>query len=237
MIISHISGIDSFIANIMANEKYGDTHPVYYDYGQPFIHKEYDVLKKIMDIEKREIKYCDSIPFLPNPDLPGRDAVMCIASAIHFKPDMIIVGTSPDDNYGDTQPEYFFYLNRVIRLMTGMEIEVVRPLFDLNMTKKDALKWAIDHGVSKPVFESLPSCTENSDGACLKCNKCCFNWASFTVNGLNYGDVFKHEEALEKILEGIQFNNSLFIDAYNKYTKQELDDIGAIMDIEKRLGR
>jgi len=201
ILILYSGGLDSFILYHMAIKIYGENNVkcVFFKHGQNSEQAEINALPDFVEI--RELDWLDenikavskiSDPFAGHIYIPGRNLVFCVTAASQYLPDEIWMGTVVDeDNQSATDKNDTFrimtenILNYVLGPFHSDGILIRFPFVEENMTKVDAVEWALEHNVSKEEIIGTTSCWHNKDGIpCGECKQCIKRFLVFALNNI-----------------------------------------------------
>ena len=179
-------GFDSTLMSLMAHEEGITLFPLFIDYGQLGVSKEWAACQRLhKQLGLPPVTYMDLSGFgktIPsgltdsslriNEDafLPGRNLLFVLAGAAHaFKvqADSVALGLlNPADRlFPDQTKEFAEECERIIEMTMGRRILVITPLIEFS--KQDVLVMARDRGI-----EHTYSCHAGGDEPCGVCIAC-----------------------------------------------------------------
>ena len=179
-------GFDSTLMSLMAHEEGAALFPIFIDYGQLGVEKEWEACQQIHEqFDLPPVIRMDLSGFgkvIPsgltdsslriNEDafLPGRNLLFVLAGAAHaFKvgADSVAIGLLNPDNhlFPDQTLEFVKQSEQIVETTMGARIKILAPL--IGFSKRDVLKMARDRGI-----ENTYSCHAGSDKPCGECIAC-----------------------------------------------------------------
>ena len=223
ILILYSGGLDSFLLYQMAIREHGEENVtcVFFKHGQDSQDAEIAVLPDFVQV--RELEWLDKNikavsktedPFGGAIYIPGRNLVFCVTAASQYLPHEIWMGTVVDeDNEHATDKNEQFrlmtedLLEYVLSPFTGF-IRIRFPFVEKNMTKLNAVNWALENGVSKSNIIKTTSCWHNKNGIpCGECKQCLKRHLVFTLAGMGEDYVvhpLESEKQQEVILKYLQ---------------------------------
>lgn len=124
--------------------------------------------------------------------IPFRNGVfIAIAAAVasSWRCDQVVIAAHQDDSgaaYPDCSPEFLKYAYAAIKEGTGFSVALKFPF--LAMTKKEIVKWGLEHNVP---YHLTWSCYNGRKKACGKCATCLDRLKAFKLN--NAKDPIEYE--------------------------------------------
>ena len=201
ILILYSGGLDSFILYHYAKKQYPDAEvqAVYYRHGQPAMQKELDRLPSW--VIQKEMEWLDEhngpVAMKTKPTegaifIPGRNMAFITLAACQFTPDEIWMGSVANEvTAASTDKNQLFVdkmndiLNYVLDPFLENGIKVRIPFVEDGMGKIEAVRWALDHGITKEEILNTPSCYGEDDISCGVCIQCLRRWAIFGLIGMN----------------------------------------------------
>ena len=197
-------GLDSFLAYSLFAKK--NDIPVFVDYMQKYVNKEYLAALKLYPIDLKFItiesfnKNHYSVE-LENNYIPNRNLFLASLIALNYYPDEIVISGMKDDNCSDKNIESFKEMSDIISKYSQKRIEITSPFW--NTTKGEAIEMYIKKGLDKEKLLDTISCySDTHEKMCGDC-PACFRWyTALESNGiktkLKISDKIKNEY-LQKI--------------------------------------
>lgn len=258
ILVLYSGGLDSFILYHYAKSLHQDVTAVYYEHGQPAMEKELAVLPDF--VIRKKVEWLDEtnrpVPMKSKPNegsifIPGRNMVFITLAASQFLPDEIWMGSVANEvSAASTDKNETFcikmegLLNYVLQDFLRDDIRVRIPFVENAWGKAEAIKWALDNGISEQDIYNTPSCYDEGD-PCGVCIQCLRRWSIFgllDMAGENYkSDPAKSEmlrQSLVEILQGkdkAQFYYDEIVPWVKKYVAKNPDAPALIEDFAKRL--
>lgn len=198
-------GLDSVIAYYyaLANGYAEDEiFPIWFDLGQPYNWKEEQVIDRLpfkvnkmhIDLIREEF---DNVP-TPESDkqiIPGRNLLFAVIgasfgdtiwlSALDGERNPFAKERDKSEKFFADATDLLTYVFNILRPETKLET----PFKD--MTKREAVKWALDNGVSKELLMMTSTCYDDKEKACGVCPTCFKRWVAMYSNGIEE----EHSEA------------------------------------------
>lgn len=186
--IMYSGGLDSFIAKHYAISQGYDPKLVYVDLGHPNAKQEMAQLPE--DVEVLTFHIYESIRHrLVNQIIPSRNMLFATIGGMFARRVWLIALDGEQNGKERDKSDYFF--NRARHLLTFLndffqDRTIVETPFRL-MSKKEAIRWALDNGVSAEDMLATRSCYGASEQACGTCLTCVKRHMAFALNGIDDG--------------------------------------------------
>lgn len=198
--ILYSGGLDSRILYHYAKKTYPDAEvtAVYYKHG---CDSEASEISRLPDFVKiRTLDWLGSEiqplskksdPFASNIYIPGRNLVFAALAACQELPDEVWMGTLVDENNDQATDKNEMFRNKTSELLSYVlspfkdSITLRFPFVELNFTKRDSVKWALENGLDQEELKKTTSCWHNHNGIqCGKCKQCLKRDLVFLLNGI-----------------------------------------------------
>jgi len=225
IVILYSGGLDSFIMKRLSEveNKDDDVVCVYYAHGAESEKEEVSLLP--LNVIRMNVDWLGkngigcvakkSEPLKGSIYIPGRNLVFVTLAACQFLPDEIWLGSLVDEVNIDATDKNAFFRDVVSGLTTYTlspfkeeQVRVVFPLADRGWTKVDAVRWALNHGVSiYDISKKSSSCWHSHNGVpCGECWQCLKRFVTFreaTGSYLDFEEYAVHPLKSKKVAEMI----------------------------------
>jgi len=191
-------GLDSVIAYYYAlakGYKEDEIFPLWLDLGQPYNWKEEEVIDRLpfkvnkmhIDLVREEF---DNVP-TPESDkqiIPGRNLMFAVIGASFGKTVWLSALDGERNPFAKERDKSEKFFADATDLLTYV-FNILRPETVLetpfrNMTKQEAVAWALDNGVSEELLMSTSTCYDDKEKACGECPTCFKRWVAMYGNGI-----------------------------------------------------
>jgi 7-cyano-7-deazaguanine synthase in queuosine biosynthesis len=204
---------------------------VFFDLGQPYLHKELQSLPSFVHV--RKVDWLESGELLSgktntsgNIYIPGRNLTLASLAASIYMPSHIWLGALLGEIHAKATDKNLEFLSKVNQLFKYVfspfsdNVELQFPLVDLGLSKLTAVKWAINNGSTPSELHSTSSCLSELDGKCGTCVVCVRRWGIFGQLGIPEDfvtDPLTNTQSLGLILELLKENSY-----YDMHRKDEV---------------
>jgi 7-cyano-7-deazaguanine synthase in queuosine biosynthesis len=207
IVVLYSGGLDSYILHHMAKvtEPDAEIQCIYWDHEHTAGTAEKHSLPDF--VETRHCEWMSKVNgyFSKEGDpsgpiyIPGRNLVFSVLTACQYMPDEIWLGALLEEDHPGGTDKNAEFLHKTSELLTYVlgpftdSVKVRTPLVEHNLTKRDAVKWAIENGCTPEELMGTMSCYQQEDPyatvACGNCKQCLRRFAIF--GSLGFEETYK----------------------------------------------
>lgn len=229
--------MDSVLAYEYALKELGykkeDILCINFDISQPYFEKEKKCLDKAnFDYKTIKVDLCNqelwTMPNKENYIIPGRNMVFASIWASFWKR-VWIMGMKFEDHYlMYDKNSAFFALASMCTSQAIWNKTIIESPF-INMSKTDALNWALQNGVSEEIISNTTSCYDPIKHRCWQCSLCFKRYIAWKA--ANFEEEFDVNPELssegDKLL--INYHKAVDDNNYSHYSKERILETARVL--------
>jgi 7-cyano-7-deazaguanine synthase in queuosine biosynthesis len=241
LVICVSGGLDSFIAYHYAliEKKYNkeDILCINFNINQPYFLKEKEALDSFgflihylkVDLISEEF---NNIPDISNYIIPGRNMIFAsIAGSLGER--VWILGMKYENHIHMYDKNGSFFNKSTVALTQALgELTIVESPF-MNLSKTEAIKWALSNGITKEELGKTTSCYHDFLKRCGECSLCFKRYIAMKANGID--EVYTKDplESSEGKLLIENYKEALRKNDYSHYYKERIEETLNLLGIIK----